>query len=309
MPAARLAGFGLVWIALIIFTVDGLAQRRRGKAGRRPTQRPPPPNRPPPYRHADADRRKLVRGRRRRAASVVRRAPTPAGTAARGEVRHAGHLELLARRRLQEPSWSPPCPARTPPAAPCTARLGVLGCRRNQVDLGAAGRADQLICASPAPLVGRRHRRPSDRHRAGREGRSGPSRTPRRCRRSAPGTAAASAEPSTRHGPACVPRAACDCAALTRSGMLLRRVRGGGRSEVEQLLEVDGVEPARAARAARRCRPPPRGRTSRSRDAVRTRRARRETGRRGRTRRRRARGRTSSRHPHLVQHHRSERNA
>ena len=29
MPAARLAGFGLVWIALIIFTVDALRGARR----------------------------------------------------------------------------------------------------------------------------------------------------------------------------------------------------------------------------------------------------------------------------------------
>ena len=35
MPAARLAGFGLVWIALIIFTVDGLRGARRNAAGRR----------------------------------------------------------------------------------------------------------------------------------------------------------------------------------------------------------------------------------------------------------------------------------
>jgi chloramphenicol-sensitive protein RarD len=32
MPAARLAGFGLVWIALIIFTADALRQRRRTAA-------------------------------------------------------------------------------------------------------------------------------------------------------------------------------------------------------------------------------------------------------------------------------------
>ncbi|AGZ38639.1 EamA family transporter RarD [Actinoplanes friuliensis] len=32
MPAARLAGFGLVWIALIIFTVDGLRSARATKA-------------------------------------------------------------------------------------------------------------------------------------------------------------------------------------------------------------------------------------------------------------------------------------
>ena len=31
MPAARLAGFGLVWIALIIFTVDGIRGARAGK--------------------------------------------------------------------------------------------------------------------------------------------------------------------------------------------------------------------------------------------------------------------------------------
>jgi chloramphenicol-sensitive protein RarD len=29
MPAARLAGFGLVWIALIIFTVDAIRSARR----------------------------------------------------------------------------------------------------------------------------------------------------------------------------------------------------------------------------------------------------------------------------------------
>lgn len=33
MPAARLAGFGLVWIALIVFTVDGLRGARRPRAG------------------------------------------------------------------------------------------------------------------------------------------------------------------------------------------------------------------------------------------------------------------------------------
>jgi chloramphenicol-sensitive protein RarD len=32
MPAARLAGFGLVWIALIVFTVDGLRGTRRPRA-------------------------------------------------------------------------------------------------------------------------------------------------------------------------------------------------------------------------------------------------------------------------------------
>jgi chloramphenicol-sensitive protein RarD len=31
MPPARLAGFALVWIALIIFTVDGLRGARRGR--------------------------------------------------------------------------------------------------------------------------------------------------------------------------------------------------------------------------------------------------------------------------------------
>jgi chloramphenicol-sensitive protein RarD len=35
MPAARLAGFGLVWIALIIFTVDGIrGARATGQADR-----------------------------------------------------------------------------------------------------------------------------------------------------------------------------------------------------------------------------------------------------------------------------------
>ena len=29
MPAARLAGFGLVWLALVVFTVDALSHRRR----------------------------------------------------------------------------------------------------------------------------------------------------------------------------------------------------------------------------------------------------------------------------------------
>lgn len=33
MPPARLAGFGLVWIALIIFTVDALRQRQRSTSG------------------------------------------------------------------------------------------------------------------------------------------------------------------------------------------------------------------------------------------------------------------------------------
>jgi chloramphenicol-sensitive protein RarD len=32
MPAARLAGFGLVWIALIIFTVDAVRGARRRTA-------------------------------------------------------------------------------------------------------------------------------------------------------------------------------------------------------------------------------------------------------------------------------------
>jgi chloramphenicol-sensitive protein RarD len=35
MPAARLAGFGLVWIALIIFTADGLRGARRAKVERK----------------------------------------------------------------------------------------------------------------------------------------------------------------------------------------------------------------------------------------------------------------------------------
>jgi chloramphenicol-sensitive protein RarD len=35
MPAARLAGFGLVWIALIIFTVDGIrGAQATGRANR-----------------------------------------------------------------------------------------------------------------------------------------------------------------------------------------------------------------------------------------------------------------------------------
>jgi chloramphenicol-sensitive protein RarD len=34
MPAARLAGFGLVWIALVIFTVDGVRGARRARAVR-----------------------------------------------------------------------------------------------------------------------------------------------------------------------------------------------------------------------------------------------------------------------------------
>ena len=34
MPAARLAGFGLVWIALIVFTVDGIRAGREEKAGK-----------------------------------------------------------------------------------------------------------------------------------------------------------------------------------------------------------------------------------------------------------------------------------
>ena len=32
MPAARLAGFGLVWIALIVFTVDGIRAARKDRA-------------------------------------------------------------------------------------------------------------------------------------------------------------------------------------------------------------------------------------------------------------------------------------
>jgi chloramphenicol-sensitive protein RarD len=34
MPAARLAGFALVWIALIIFTVDGLRRARTNRRAR-----------------------------------------------------------------------------------------------------------------------------------------------------------------------------------------------------------------------------------------------------------------------------------
>lgn len=42
MPPARLAGFALVWVALIIFTVDGLrnARNRRGAGQRRPVAEP-----------------------------------------------------------------------------------------------------------------------------------------------------------------------------------------------------------------------------------------------------------------------------
>jgi chloramphenicol-sensitive protein RarD len=31
MPAARLAGFGIVWLALAVFTVDGLRQAHSGR--------------------------------------------------------------------------------------------------------------------------------------------------------------------------------------------------------------------------------------------------------------------------------------
>jgi chloramphenicol-sensitive protein RarD len=36
MPPARLAGFALVWLALIVFTVDGLRTSRRRAANREP---------------------------------------------------------------------------------------------------------------------------------------------------------------------------------------------------------------------------------------------------------------------------------
>ena len=96
MPAARLAGFALVWVALVIFTVDGIRSARAsgrisGRSGRRRDPRPPPPNRPPPCRRADACEGP-VRGRRRRAASCRRCVPTPGGTSVPlGEVRDAGH--------------------------------------------------------------------------------------------------------------------------------------------------------------------------------------------------------------------------
>ena len=46
MPPARLAGFGLVWLALIIFTVDGAPAAAGSATAAGP--RPPPLNRPPP---------------------------------------------------------------------------------------------------------------------------------------------------------------------------------------------------------------------------------------------------------------------
>ena len=39
MPPARLAGFALVWVALVIFTVDGLRGARRGRIDRAETER------------------------------------------------------------------------------------------------------------------------------------------------------------------------------------------------------------------------------------------------------------------------------
>ncbi|WP_405092073.1 EamA family transporter RarD [Micromonospora sp. NBC_01392] len=42
MPPARLAGFALVWLALVVFTVDALNHTRRTRAATRPTTPAPP---------------------------------------------------------------------------------------------------------------------------------------------------------------------------------------------------------------------------------------------------------------------------
>ena len=265
MPPARLAGFGLVWLALVVFTVTGSGLRGRG---RRPIRRPPPPNRPPPYRHADPDPAVGsgdVVGEQRRA--VVSHQLQPGQAARGGSGSPPPSMNSLARRR---PATSPSARlvVRSVRHQPERVRLSVLGIspvRAHQVDPVPPGVPVRLTVAL---TPGCRRRSGHGHHRARSRRPSGgasPAAHPEHRRRQA-ATIAAATDRRARQRGACSTRtrvaagvAAPPCRRsvrlVTRSGIRLRCGAGVDSARVEQFRELRRRPAGRAGRAGPRCPP------------------------------------------------------